>query len=46
MIKAVIEVKTVIKNGTVITMAEGREKIEKADIIIQDDTIIGVNMIK
>lgn len=30
----------VIKNGTVITMAEDREKIEKLDIIIEDNKII------
>ena len=29
----------VIKNGTVITMDNKREKYEKADIVITDDTI-------
>ena len=29
----------VIKNGTVITMVEGRPVYEKLDIVIEDDTI-------
>ncbi len=32
--------KKVIKNGTVITMSNQREKIEKLDIVIENDTIV------
>lgn len=33
---------TVIKNGTVITMAKNREKYEKIDIVIENDKIINL----
>ena len=32
----------VIKNGNVITMDEARKKIEKLDIVIKDDSIVGL----
>lgn len=40
MMMLVIDMRKVIKNGTVITMDSKREKVEKLDVVIDDDTIV------